>query len=390
MIKRYRSLCSLCAFMAILVSLVAGTGCRKESPITSYNIPKEVAPTVGSSDSGSAASMNSQSNTTAKGRMLAAIVVEEPKAWFFKLMGGDAPVARHVDGFREFVASVKFADGVPEWDLPKGWKQQAGSGMRFATLNVGQPGLDVSVIALPSNQSVLENVNRWRAQLGQPRVEESTLDESVEKIDLANGENFASFVNIAGTLSGDSMGMGMRAPFANSAGANSAGAGSKPPMAGPPPSAGGGSPPAAAAAAPQPGFEYQTPDGWELGRYGGMRKIAFVMGDAEGDGKAELTVTTLGTAGSAVLPNVNRWRGQLGLPPTDEEGLAESLSEIQVGDETATLVQLVAESAAPKQAMMVALLPRGPVTWFFKLMGDAQTVESQKDSFEAFVNSVKF
>ena len=382
MITRYRS---LCAFLAILVSLVAGTGCRKESQITSYNIPKEVAPTVGSSESGSAVSVSGQSNATTKGRILAAIVVEEPKAWFFKLTGGDEPVARHVDGFREFVASIKFADGVPEWNLPKGWKQQAGSGLRFATLNVGQPGLDVSVIALPSNQSVLENVNRWRAQLRQSRVEESALDESVEKIDLASGENFASFVNIAGTLSGDSMGMGMQAPFAGGAGA-----GSKPPMAGPPPSAGGGRPPAAAAGAPQPGFEYQTPDGWELGRYGGMRKIAFVMGDAESDGKAELTVTTLGTAGSAVLPNVNRWRGQLGLAPTDEEGLADSISEIQVGDEMATLVKLVAESDAPKQAMMVALLPRGPVTWFFKLMGDAETIEAEKENFEAFVNSVKY
>ena len=233
---------------------------------------------------------------------------------------------------------------------------------------------------MPSNQSVLENVNRWRWQLNQPPVEEAALDDAVEKIKLADGERFASFVEIAGAVSGDSMGMGMRAPFAG-------GGGNKPPMPGPP-AAG-----PAATGSPQPGFEYETPDGWELDRYGGMRKIAFVMGDAEGDGKAELTVTTLGTGGSAVLPNVNRWRGQLGLSPVGEDELPESLGEIKVGDKAATLVDLVSESGesdSPRQAMKVALLPRGPVTWFFKLMGDAATVESEKENFEAFVNSVKF
>lgn len=56
------------------------------------------------------------------------------------------------------------------WTLPKGWRQEPGSGMRFATLKPPVTGkLDVSVIVLPGPAGgELANVNRWRGQMGLP------------------------------------------------------------------------------------------------------------------------------------------------------------------------------------------------------------------------------
>ncbi len=62
-----------------------------------------------------------------------------------------------------------------KWDLPKGWTQEQGSGMRYASLKPPVSGkLDVSVIVLPGEAGgELANVNRWRGQIGLPPLDAS-------------------------------------------------------------------------------------------------------------------------------------------------------------------------------------------------------------------------
>jgi hypothetical protein len=62
------------------------------------------------------------------------------------------------------------------WDLPKGWSEARGNGMRFATLKPPVPGkLDVSVVTLPGQAGgELDNVNRWRSQIGLAPVDDPT------------------------------------------------------------------------------------------------------------------------------------------------------------------------------------------------------------------------
>jgi len=61
------------------------------------------------------------------------------------------------------------------WDLPKGWSEAPGNGMRFATLKPPVPGkIDVSVVMLPGLAGgELGNVNRWRNQIGLPPVDDA-------------------------------------------------------------------------------------------------------------------------------------------------------------------------------------------------------------------------
>jgi len=64
-----------------------------------------------------------------------------------------------------------------KWTLPKGWTQEPGSGMRFATLKAPVEGkLETSVVVLPGEAGgELANVNRWRGQIGLGNLDEAAL-----------------------------------------------------------------------------------------------------------------------------------------------------------------------------------------------------------------------
>ncbi len=69
------------------------------------------------------------------------------------------------------------APGGLVWSLPKGWTEAPGDGMRVATLVAPVPGrLECTVVALGGQAGgELENVNRWRGQIGLGPVEEGAI-----------------------------------------------------------------------------------------------------------------------------------------------------------------------------------------------------------------------
>lgn len=83
---------------------------------------------------------------------------------------------------------------------------------------------------------------------------------------------------------------------------------------------------------------WTVPDGWREEPGGPMRYATL---KSEGKDHLELTVTTLGRDGGAILPNVNRWRGQIGLPPVGEAELASFARALTVGGEKATVIDLI-------------------------------------------------
>lgn len=74
------------------------------------------------------------------------------------------------------------------WTLPKGWTEQAGSGMRYATISPpADRKVDVAVTTFPGTVGgIFNNINRWRQQVGLEPIAEADLDKSITKID-ANG-----------------------------------------------------------------------------------------------------------------------------------------------------------------------------------------------------------
>jgi hypothetical protein len=205
-----------------LIALLAACGCKKQSEITRYQVPKETPPAV--------APFASQGNsgktipkTPGQDRMLAAIVPHENAAWFFKLVGHGELVEKLAADFEGFVKTVTFptsSGGKPEWKLPADWKQRPGSGLRFATLLVpvddeGKPQqLELTVLTLPWNASnekagILANVDRWRDEMQLPPLTEDELDSEISKLKLAEGE--AILANLKGTYT-KSMGPRVETP----------------------------------------------------------------------------------------------------------------------------------------------------------------------------------
>lgn len=299
-------------------------------------------------------------------RMLAAILPQEPSLWFFKLQGPPDEVAGLEPVFRELIQSVKFPSREgPTWTLPAGWTERPGNELRYRTLipNSKSP-LELTVSALPIgdslNESILANLNRWRNQLDLPFIEAADIPYRTEA--LKAGDIPVTLLNIVGKARPAAAMPGMAAPG----------------MAMPGPQAGT---PGASAPGGSGDIRFQKPDPWMAVAPKQFIQSAFMVVD----GKKELLITVSRAGGSAVA-NVNRWRGQMGLEPLDEPGVAQLLKEFPVGSRPGALLEMATES----QALVVALIPAGGSTIFIKMMGDPKLATQERERFEAFARSVTF
>jgi len=98
--------------------------------------------------------------------------------------------------------------------------------------------------------------------------------------------------------------------------------------------------------------------------------------------------------GAAELSLINIVRDNAGLPPISEEELSRQVEVVNIGSESAKLIDLTgavnSSSAVSPSRILVAVFSHGGVTWFFKLAGDATVVLEQKPVFLDFLQSVSF
>ncbi len=347
------------AGLCVLVQL----GCGRRYEIQTYTVPKP-------------------------DRMLGAVIRHGDRAWFFKVTGPNADLAEQEPKFRQLIRSVRFVDEQdlsvvekkepkPEWDLPEGWRQlpddapqNRGTVRRYATLEIPlkvKP-LEVSVtpLALPDaewDEALLQNINRWRGQLSLSSIEADELKNTTEQIKLADAT--ATLVNLVGTQMPDGLPRAAAAP--------------------------------AERGPPSLDLTYDTPEGWEPGELvisrGGItirRQAAFNVLDD--DQEVEVTVTALPTVRGDLLANVNRWRVQIGLrEPLSSEQLESILEDIEVAGVSGKYVELIGRAnAQPQQAILGAIVENDGLVWFFKLQGDLELAQREKEQFLSFVESVKF
>lgn len=132
---------------------------------------------------------------------------------------------------------------------------------------------------------------------------------------------------------------------------------------------------------------WQIPAGWQEVS-GGQFLVAKFMINGDGGAKAAVNVSSSTGDGGGLPANVNRWRGQLGLPPEDEV----ATTTFTVSGGQAQLVDFSGTSVQNGQpAELVGILVTQPdKTWFYKLMGDPKLVAAQKDAFTQFVQGAKY
>jgi hypothetical protein len=357
------------AWCAALLAIAAG--CRPQDQIAKYTVPKPelIDPTLASTSPAEARPQ----------QMLGAIVLLPEAGWFFKLTGDPVEVGKVSEPFIDFVTSVKFTQGrtpEPQWVLPEGWKALPGNDFRFATIEIrasdaASKPLELAVSSLgmsaadqaDSQNYILKNVNRWRGQLGLREIELAELATETKVIDVDGRP--CTLVNIKGQATGSGM---MAGPFAGGGGSF----------------AGGGMPPGQAtdqgSQQAEAKLDFTTPDGWTPIPPRTFGLAAFSVG--EGEKQAEITVSS---AGGELLANVNRWRGQIGLPPVSDAGLAEITKQTDTLGVKGSLVELV----GPEKTILGVAATAGGNQYFVKLTGDNETAQAQKANFEAFVKSLQ-
>jgi len=131
-------------------------------------------------------------------------------------------------------------------------------------------------------------------------------------------------------------------------------------------------------------LKWAVPKGWTETQGSGMR---FATLTPPGPGKAELAVVVLPGAAGGEPANVNRWRGQIGLAPLDDNALAGLRKPVKSKAGTVSVYDFTSEGSAPSR-MISGLISINGSTWFLKLTGEAGPVGKAKPEFMRFLESL--
>jgi hypothetical protein len=96
-----------------------------------------------------------------------------------------------IDGLAPTNQSPPPAAAAPKFKTPEGWQPLPAGGFRKAAFQIGseQEGALVTVIDFPADAGPmiadpLQNVNRWRQEVGMPPIDAAQLDENVEPVEI--------------------------------------------------------------------------------------------------------------------------------------------------------------------------------------------------------------
>jgi hypothetical protein len=178
-------------------------GCKPADDVQTYSVPRETPtskPQNLPTPDGPAASD--------KYRMLGAIIPAEPGySWFVKFVGPAEVVTPNAQAFDDFVKSIRPGTGDAKlaWTIPTNWTAAPPKPARLVTLKNGAAELYLSG---PIGGSLLDNVNRWRKEVGLRELKADELKETLTEIPANGGQ--ATRIDLSGpTWSG-----GMAPPFA--------------------------------------------------------------------------------------------------------------------------------------------------------------------------------
>lgn len=161
-----------------------------------------------------------------------------------------------------------------------------------------------------------------------------------------------------------------------------------PTPAGMPPAGGPAMADTAVPTAAGPGLTWIAPANWRVKPASAMRKGSYAV-PGEGGAEADLSITAFPGDVGGELANVNRWRGQVQLPPLGEGDLAGAVSTLSQNGLQLTVVDFASAQDTGSKRILGAIVPFADGTWFFKLTGPDRLVAGEKPAFLAFLKTVK-
>jgi hypothetical protein len=290
--------------------------------------------------------------------------------------------------------------------IPPNWEPQPPSQMRQASFLVKDKSgavADISLVSLGTAAgNVLDNVNRWLDQLGQPPITEEKLGEIAQRlhttlsdviiVDLAglpkdadpakDGRIIAAMVTTGDStlffkMRGNAdLTEAQKGDFIKwvAAVCDAQNQTRSPQMAAMPPQDTG-----------PPPIKWQTPENWTAVSPSSMRYASFSASTENGE-KIDISVVTFAGEGGSDPENVNRWRGQIGLPPLDGNAVASQIAPLKTEDANFSTTDIV----GAKARTIAAWTRHDGRVWFFKATGPSAAVEKEKPNFVKFIESVRF
>lgn len=294
------------------------------------------------------------------------------------------------------------------WDLPPGWKEKPAEQMRQGSFAVaGNPEADCSIVLLPGEAGGLDaNVNRWLAQVGAPALSHEAIAALPARALLG-----AKGTVIEGTGTYTGMGQGQDKPGFKLVGVISQRAIRGNPatcflkMVGPAavidaerahfdalcdsiktPLDGADEPAPPENTAP---VEWTAPSEWRRLGAAPMRVVSF--GAAT---QSECYVSVLPGDAGGLAANLNRWRGQLGMPALDDASIA-ALPKVKLLGQDVPLIEAAGSytdmqgQAHTSYAMLGAVGKKGDSSVFVRMLGPEAELKSERERFVAFASSLR-
>ncbi|MCH2106789.1 MAG: hypothetical protein MK291_09130 [Planctomycetes bacterium] len=290
------------------------------------------------------------------------------------------------------------------WMSPPGWEELPSTSMRLANFSVGAEAECYLTILPGTGGGVVGNVNRWREQIGLaeisaeevallPRVPLLGTDAYLVELEgafrgmgteakegwglrgaILGSDRFTIFVKFTGPAEVVSLEAEAFDAFCASITMREQEAGPSP------------SPSSSHGAAG--GIGWDVPAEWTTEPGGGMRLVTFRRGGVE------CYLTVLGGDGGGVVPNIQRWVGQLGLtPPTPDEVAA--LPKVEVMGVPSPLLEATGEYTGmgasgpiPDTTMYGIACILEDRAIFVKMLGPSAEVLAERERFTAFVASM--
>ena len=305
--------------------------------------------------------------------------------------------------------AVAKADGPGlTWTAPAQWQSKPASGMRKATFVVAD-GAELAVTAFPGDVGgELANVNRWRGQLAVAPIGETELAGALTRLE-AGGLQIAVVDILGGTPDKPQRMLGAMVPVGGSTwffkllGPDAVVAKEKPAYlaflqtlqgAATAPAAAAPALPAGPAPADManttvnkaegPGLNWTAPAHWQSRPAVAMRKATYAV-PGENGAAGDLSITAFPGDVGGELANVNRWRGQLQLPPLAAADLAGAVTRLSPHGLSVALVDFSGGPADKPVRLLGAIVPHDGATWFFKLTGPVDLVA--KDGLHRVIRS---
>lgn len=133
-------------------------------------------------------------------------------------------------------------------------------------------------------------------------------------------------------------------------------------------------------------LKWTLPKGWTESRGGGGMRFASMKPAVAGT--VDVSVIVLPGPAGGELANVNRWRGQIGLPPIDDTTMAAARRIVNAKAGPVSVYDFTSEGTKRSRVVGGLASVEGN-TWFIKMSGDAAAVEAAKPEFLRLLGSLR-